>query len=366
MPSASALRCTPRPDLPRELLTPLEASVAVPTVQAADFSKSTFTHYLAHNLPVLIKGGARLILRNLSEWTRNGILADPAVWNMKVHVSTSFSLAKGIDMPLGAVCGPSALPGRPLTLTTRCIMQPDGASTQAMRLSSCGELGVARDKMSPAQTQALELQRRYFGRLTPGSVFQRGQKGKFAFKVTRGSGALPHCHFDTLNVLAEGAKRWIIVRIGDFPDGAARAQFEYAVRLRKEPVRQDARSPQEAARLREHLRNYTSRDWFEHNMLRRGGALLHGTRHYDFVQEAGDVLYVPEFASHTTLDLCDVQAGAVLQGGFVYGGTDSRYFKSLDDNYCSTIKAGWDICNVEQTAGGVGRPGGGGKRNINT
>merc|ERR1719356_277079 len=50
--------------------------------------------------------------------------------------------------------------------------------------------------------------------------------GSFNLHLSNRGGAIPHSHTTTLNVLFEGAKRWLLVNPLDYPTTEARTKFE--------------------------------------------------------------------------------------------------------------------------------------------
>jgi hypothetical protein len=107
------------------------------------------------------------------------------------------------------------------------------------------------------------------------------------FSGPAGTGALPHSHGAALNFLVSGRKRWVMF---DATAGPGR-QLE-----------------------REYYQKYPSschsRDWFslEYPRLQQRGLV----KIYEFIQEAGDVIYIPANFNHATLNETPV-LGIVLE-----------------------------------------------------
>lgn len=127
--------------------------------------------------------------------------------------------------------------------------------------------------------------------LLPNKFFSMAEITAYVyFNCAKDSGSLPHCHMDAFNVLQSGIKHWVMYEA--HPDI----------------------SPIGSQALRECHEQYPegshSRDWF----LEGGGsaAMDRGIDVYEFVQEAGDIVYIPDHYAHAILNLGDTQGVAVF------------------------------------------------------
>lgn len=130
--------------------------------------------------------------------------------------------------------------------------------------------------------------------------------GTFNLHMSNQGGAIPHSHRSTLNTLMFGKKRWIMINPLDYPSDLARVAVEQFLRASTQ------RSPSINAPT------YTSQEWFADEAR----ALLRSFEvpYYDFVQSAGDAVWIPEFWMHATMDLCRWTVATELMGPFVTRG----------------------------------------------
>ena len=106
---------------------------------------------------------------------------------------------------------------------------------------------------------------------------------KIFYAGNKNTGALPHHHQTAFNILVSGRKRWVLFET-DTPMGA-KLQDKYSL---------------------DYPYGYflNSKHWFENEYnttlaihKKRGGEV------YEFIQEAGDVVLIPNQWSHTVLNL---------------------------------------------------------------
>merc|ERR1712232_690054 len=149
-----------------------------------------------------------------------------------------------------------------------------------------------------------KLTKDYFNKLQNRSFLRWGnesllpsKRSTFNLHLSNQGGAIPHSHHTTLNICMYGAKRWLIVNASDFPDDNARAHFEQIDKM----VEQKSKKV---------LKNYSSQDWFR----KEAAELLEklGVPYYDFVQEQGDAVFIPDFWTHATMDLCRETVGVAI------------------------------------------------------
>ena len=112
-------------------------------------------------------------------------------------------------------------------------------------------------------------------------------KSTIFFAGNKGRGALPHKHTAALNILATGKKRWFLFDASSSnPMGERLQKYYYSAYPYKT--------------------NTTSSDWLDKeystslkNYKDNGGEV------YEFIQEAGDVIIIPNEWSHTVINLDD-------------------------------------------------------------
>jgi len=132
-------------------------------------------------------------------------------------------------------------------------------------------------------------------------MWGQNRTGTFNVHISNRGGALPHSHSQAVNILHQGRKRWIIVRPSDY--GICEDQIDFE--LHKEcPV---TRPYKKLYFDRNNVCILTSEQWIE-----RLKSI--DFPHYDFVQEEGDLVFVPMSSSHATLDLCWPTIGNVFMG----------------------------------------------------
>jgi hypothetical protein len=319
--------CAPRDDLDAGLTAPTGRGLRVPVVDAAALTRERFRReFVRQNAPVLIRNGAARILREGALWTPDGgALGGGAHWRVPQAVALNASVhGNNAAMSLAAIVSAAAAHAHAHARTTTITMAPR-CKVVGSRLCALEDGAV----VLPDQCECSALQHAYFGHVDPHFWIRSSARGLFAFKVSVRGGALPHSHMDTLNVLTFGMKRWILVRMTDFATAEARLLHE-----------------RHAVAQRDGNASYTrSLDWFRRQTQRSVAGDWHGDsilrqRHFDVVQSAGDVLYVPQFATHATLDICPLQMGAVLQGPLVRGPTP--FFPETHD--CTTGRSMWEAC----------------------
>lgn len=124
----------------------------------------------------------------------------------------------------------------------------------------------------------------------PNPYFSKEDIAGFAFfHADDNSGTLPHCHLDAFNILHKGVKRWALYDAA--PDTAPQG-WEMLKRC-----------------FREYPAGTHAKDWFAEGLVQLGqeGVAVHECR-----QEAGDIVFIPEYFSHAVLNLSEVQ-GLVVQ-----------------------------------------------------
>ncbi len=112
-------------------------------------------------------------------------------------------------------------------------------------------------------------------------------KSTIFFAGNKGRGALPHMHTPALNILATGKKRWFLFNASPSNPMGERLQEYYYLAY-------------------PYKTNLTSTDWLDKEYTTSlkdykdsGGEV------YEFIQEAGDVVIIPDNWSHTIINLDD-------------------------------------------------------------
>jgi len=154
----------------------------------------------------------------------------------------------------------------------------------------------------PAEPQNWMYQQTYFQKLRSTNTFLNSSHGSDTFNlhVSNQGGALPHSHSPTLNLCMYGAKRWIMVDPFEYTglnvtDG--RETFE---------MMEVWGSAAEGA---------TSQAWFDEKAVEDLNRLR--ITYYDFILKAGEAVYIPNFWTHATMDLCRETVGVELKGHLV-------------------------------------------------
>ena len=317
----SGLGCRARRDVAASLQSPGIAAVQMSKVDAHSMTPERFHRdFVRTNTPVLITGAAAHFLDGAgSAWTPAGLLQTSHAG--RLHAVAVNGRSRASDS-MKSRCNLSAIfghPGTGITLTARVNLRQLNSNSQSSSINP--------------------LQREYFGRVRRANPIQRDGfatcHGLFALKITVRGGVLPHSHMGTLNVLTAGAKRWVMVDPTAFGPNLTRQEFE-----------RDARRNQRLGQMTPVEQRYNSKAWF--GDWASPPAVRLALPHRDFIQRAGDALFVPQYFSHATLDLCDVQLGAIFQGPCVDDG-----FSAFHNYACGTMYPDFDTprCNVRHPAG---------------
>merc|ERR1712232_361360 len=133
-----------------------------------------------------------------------------------------------------------------------------------------------------------------------------------------GGGAIPHSHKTTLNTCMYGAKRWILVNPMDYPSPEVRAKFEQIDKMKLQ--RQGNVAEQE---------EYSSQHWYSNESAELLQSL--GIPFYEFIQTRGDAIFIPDFYTHATIDLCRETLGVELMGEVVHRGYENADTSGLTE-----------------------------------
>ncbi|KAL7544791.1 hypothetical protein ACHAWF_008154 [Thalassiosira exigua] len=144
-------------------------------------------------------------------------------------------------------------------------------------------------------------------------------EGIYNIYVSTRGGALPHNHPQRFNVLMEGRKRWILVDPTAYADQAQVDDFELWEETGLHHIHDDEGG--DDAGLTWTGTNYKPQDWFR-DVIDKGVDVPH----YDFVQEAGDLFFLPHKFTHGTMDLTRHTVGVIFRDGILDVGTDGLRF----------------------------------------
>eukprot|EP00747_Dinoflagellata_sp_TGD_P031988 gnl/TRDRNA2_/TRDRNA2_135665_c0_seq1.p1 gnl/TRDRNA2_/TRDRNA2_135665_c0~~gnl/TRDRNA2_/TRDRNA2_135665_c0_seq1.p1 ORF type:complete len:333 (+),score=37.51 gnl/TRDRNA2_/TRDRNA2_135665_c0_seq1:71-1069(+) len=126
--------------------------------------------------------------------------------------------------------------------------------------------------------------------------------GAFRLIISNQGGALPHFHGPALNSLFQGAKRWILYKHHKKPDGGI--ALTETQKIINTPISKKTAS----------TKDYNSHMWLQEHEEDLAGYNVEQV--YDFVQQEGDLLFVPHHWMHATIDLCKENLGGVLVDGY--------------------------------------------------
>lgn len=145
------------------------------------------------------------------------------------------------------------------------------------------------------------LQRSYFDKLRTANVFinmsKSGRYKHFNLHLSNQGGTVPHSHSPTLNMCMFGAKRWIMV----------------------DPLYYKEGQQHEMEKIRcQYILETSPQKWF----LLNASSQLDSLRvpYYDFIQEAGEAVYLPNYFTHATMDICRETVAVELKGPLVTSG----------------------------------------------
>lgn len=229
---------------------------------------------------MLLQGAAGLMVKNISAWTHQGI-SETAMAAMTTYVSRgSRGLAADTPLTLSEFFAMIEARNRSFTSSFPAVWASEVRQFAEMQRKKKRDL-------ARKQRSLLELARVAVANVkseTP--FFDSGSIagfGRFTFFVHNAGGNLPHHHESTFNVLTVGAKRWIL--------------WDYTKQPEVEQVSYKQYPPSTQSR---------SRSWFESHLRDVKQP------YWDFLQQAGDVVYIPDSFTHVTTDLCIPSIGAAL------------------------------------------------------
>lgn len=157
---------------------------------------------------------------------------------------------------------------------------------------------------SPGDNHFLRPMHRYFSSGMKDDTFLWGVNttGTYNLHISNRGGALPHSHSQAINILHQGAKRWILVNSRAYNKCEDQIDFELHKMC---PV---------TGVYKKRYSNGTSGCTFTSEQWINSMDTIE-FKHYDFVQEAGDLVFVPMTYTHGTIDLCAPTIGNVFMGG---------------------------------------------------
>lgn len=261
-------------------------------ISASQLTTERFFKWYVHpNRPVIISGAADALFHDFPDaWTPDA-LSNAAYSELKQPVITKQARV------LGSSGSPDA------NLTIKEIFE---YPSRAIMFRSVA-FGVLRQDSQSLEMFApeLQLQQTYFRKLreprSPNVFLNTANESDgFNLHLSNQGGALPHSHHSTLNVCMYGAKRWILVNPFDYTSSSAREAFEMMT------IVGDA------------AMGVTSQDWFIENATRELERLR--VPYLDFVLNVGEAIYIPNFWTHATVDICRETVGVELTGHTVTSG----------------------------------------------
>eukprot|EP00747_Dinoflagellata_sp_TGD_P069852 gnl/TRDRNA2_/TRDRNA2_156320_c2_seq12.p1 gnl/TRDRNA2_/TRDRNA2_156320_c2~~gnl/TRDRNA2_/TRDRNA2_156320_c2_seq12.p1 ORF type:complete len:367 (+),score=40.57 gnl/TRDRNA2_/TRDRNA2_156320_c2_seq12:69-1169(+) len=276
------------------------ASEHVPNCRATDVMQASDLelHQMPLDRPVLIRGGAADLFRKTganSMWTIEGLLQKPAQ-RFQVLGSHGVGIANLPDEYLQDLPGVPAPSKRILTINEALKEEHQTVIWAAMETNEL----VSNETLRKDHQDTSPLEAEYFRTLNPGSMFLRQNTDfkvcTFVLHISNQGGALPHFHEPVVNSLFQGAKRWILYNFEHCQDAGCQQSSDMLQVVESRWV--------EAG--------YTSHDWFKEHAEDLAGYHEHV---FDFIQQEGDALFIPEGWFHATIDLCRETLGAVLMGG---------------------------------------------------
>lgn len=146
--------------------------------------------------------------------------------------------------------------------------------------------------------------------------------GKYDIYISKHGGALPHAHGQRFNHVFEGQKRWVLVPPEAYPSMEYQVEFE----LSKETGAGKRWKEYRAKHNMPEWSTYKNTQWFE-DYVNVGKVNL---THYDFIQEAGDMFFLPSYVTHGTMDVTPLTIGIILRGQATQLGTSGLDFPHFD------------------------------------
>eukprot|EP00584_Thalassiosira_punctigera_P004577 CAMPEP_0172539160 /NCGR_PEP_ID=MMETSP1067-20121228/10411_1 /TAXON_ID=265564 ORGANISM="Thalassiosira punctigera, Strain Tpunct2005C2" /NCGR_SAMPLE_ID=MMETSP1067 /ASSEMBLY_ACC=CAM_ASM_000444 /LENGTH=662 /DNA_ID=CAMNT_0013324799 /DNA_START=131 /DNA_END=2119 /DNA_ORIENTATION=+ len=253
--------------------------------------------YYIRNKPVLVKNAAPFLFKNhedfSSEYVRKNV--DPSMKILASH-ETGRLLIGDLD-----------------TTLPKCMDMPDRCVYFKKSKFSYTDLNdeiITKDD-DPLRTTLLSgLNRSSFAWKSP-------NRGIYNIYVSTHGGALPHHHPQRFNLLMEGRKRWIIVDPTTYANSSQLRNFELedntGVSVNRKRIRQNVT-----------VNTYKPQDWFQ-DVISKWVEIPH----YDFVQEAGDLFFLPDKFTHGTVDLTRHTIGVIFKGEMTQADTEELSFKHL-------------------------------------
>merc|ERR1712227_114118 len=102
--------------------------------------------------------------------------------------------------------------------------------------------------------------------------------------------------------------QWVLVDPLDYPSDEIRVKFEQIDQMNAQ--RRMTQGKPDAT--------YYAQDWYRHRAVDELKTLE--LPYYEFIQNQGDSIFIPDFWAHATVDLCHATVGVELMGVTVTGG----------------------------------------------
>jgi hypothetical protein len=281
-------RCTPYP---------LDPSVTSPRVHAGQYhsdimrvpvselTPATFlSRFVIPRRPVIIQGAAA----NLFHGTE-----DDGIWSVgglerAKHANEKLPIKQGdVGYSLDGVGNPNS----PLQLDVAEVFQQTNRTVVFMK-----------EKISALQAPVSSARNSLFSELFSTYRERNNIASDFTeaiLSLANQAGATPHAHGAVVNVLFQGAKRWIISDLKPhlFPNGVYDPTVEGGMKRLWLGHGQNAH------------------DWFKEHASRDDG--YYNATLLDFVQQEGEVLFLPDLFLHATVDICREAVSVILTWGSV-------------------------------------------------
>eukprot|EP00747_Dinoflagellata_sp_TGD_P179371 gnl/TRDRNA2_/TRDRNA2_30079_c0_seq1.p1 gnl/TRDRNA2_/TRDRNA2_30079_c0~~gnl/TRDRNA2_/TRDRNA2_30079_c0_seq1.p1 ORF type:complete len:374 (-),score=29.62 gnl/TRDRNA2_/TRDRNA2_30079_c0_seq1:28-1149(-) len=283
-------------------------------VNAEDLTPGRFhEQYIKTNRPVVVSGAASNLFVD-SPWTVDDVMNDPYA-NIPQPVKTHQLRLSAHEKTKMTVPEIFAHPGR------------------AVHFEPVVWSSLTQEKLHPRR---MHLKKDFFAKFRNSTFLQHENlrdkrfihRTSFNLHLSNQGGAIPHSHQSTLNVLLHGAKRWIMVNPMDYRSDADRAAFE--------TIDDQVNQRKGTSSIR------TSQSWFMQNASDWIENL--SVPYHDFVLHEGDAIFIPNFWTHGTMDLCRETIGVELMGSYVHSGYKPEWTKRYKFHGVASLHS----CNDEQ------------------
>lgn len=249
--------------------------------------------YYILNKPVLIRNAAPFLFINYQDFSsgyvRNNV--DPEMQIMASHESGRL------------------LNGDLLTTVPKCMDLPDRCvyfKKSKFSYEGLTDEIVTDDDDSLRTTLLSGLNRSSF-------AWKGKNSGIYNIYISNHGGALPHNHGQRFNLLFEGKKRWVLVDPTTYANASQVKEFELEEETGLSRKKRGLPSS-----------SYKPQEWFRDVISK-----FVEIPHYDFIQEPGDLFFLPDGFTHGTMDLTQRTIGIIFRGEMTTVGEDQLNFTPL-------------------------------------